>query len=207
KEAGLDPDLIQRKPALALAKMAVAGNPDVEMVSVDEAHDQITVRDKKSGKTMVVNVRQAADGKISFTGEDGQEVTLEAKGNGAGNGIVSVKTKEGTAQFGSGTSATLPSWLPSYPGASVQGNFSTKTSDGEGGSVSFATSDTPEQVAKFYEAALREAGLKPNTNSITANGIVSLTTVSAESESRTVSVTAIPGDNHVTAGTGVYKSK
>src|SRR5215470_3131274 len=86
KEVGLDPDLIQRKPALAFAKMAVASNPDVEMVSVDESHDQITVRDKKTGKTMVVNVRQAADGKISFTGEDGQEVTLEAKANGSGNG-------------------------------------------------------------------------------------------------------------------------
>src|SRR5215467_7770856 len=125
--------------------------------------DERRISNKKSGKTTVVNVRQAGDGKISFTGEDGQEVTLEAKANGAGNGIVSVKTKEGTAQFGSGTSATLPSWLPSYPGATVQGNFSTKTSDGDGGSLSFATSDTPEQVAKFYETALREAGLKPKT--------------------------------------------
>src|SRR5260370_39883126 len=50
KEAGIDPDLLKRNPALAAAKLAVAANPDVAMVSTDEGKGEITIRDKKTGK-------------------------------------------------------------------------------------------------------------------------------------------------------------
>ncbi|HMG32475.1 MAG TPA: hypothetical protein VKM94_00950 [Blastocatellia bacterium] len=209
KEVGIDPDLWQRKPALAAAKLVVASNPDIEYVSIDEGRDQITVRDKKTGKLVTVNVRQAQDGKISFRGENGEEVTLEAKPNNESGGVVSVKTKEGTAQIGAGSSAQTPSWVPAYPGATVQGNFSAQNAEGTGGSFTFVTGDSPEQVSKFYDSALRQAGFKPKVNSITAAGVVSLTTVIAEEEDkrRTVSITAVPGDNNQTVVTVAYQSK
>src|SRR5712691_1946207 len=83
KQAGLDPDLIEKKPALAIAKMMVAANPDVELVSVDDEKGLITVKDKKTGKTMTVNLEEAQQGKITFKDDDkNEEVTLEAKGEG-----------------------------------------------------------------------------------------------------------------------------
>ena len=51
KQAGIDTDLLKRNPALAAAKIMVAANPDVEMVSADEGRQEITVRDKQTGKT------------------------------------------------------------------------------------------------------------------------------------------------------------
>src|SRR5262245_33463832 len=51
KQAGIDPGLMQRNPALALAKIAIKNNPDVEYVSDNETNNTITVRDKKTGKT------------------------------------------------------------------------------------------------------------------------------------------------------------
>src|ERR1700694_1807754 len=46
KQAGLDPDLIKKSPALAAAKMMVAANPDVEMVSADEGTGDHRSREK-----------------------------------------------------------------------------------------------------------------------------------------------------------------
>src|SRR5688572_24148707 len=48
KQAGFDPDLMQRNPALAAAKIAMMNNPDVEYVSIDESKNTITVKDKKT---------------------------------------------------------------------------------------------------------------------------------------------------------------
>src|SRR6476620_7608924 len=80
KEAGLDPELMQKRPALAVAKMMVAANPDVELVSVDDEKGLITVKDKKTGKTVTVNLEEAQKGKITFKGDDkDDEVSIEAK--------------------------------------------------------------------------------------------------------------------------------
>src|ERR1700682_3587195 len=71
KKAGIDPDLFKRNPALATAKIMVAANPDVEMVSVDEGRQEITIRDKKSGKTTTMSFEDAKNGKFTMK-EDGK---------------------------------------------------------------------------------------------------------------------------------------
>src|SRR6185503_2627843 len=115
KQAGLDPALMEKRPALAVAKMMVAANPDVELVSVDDEKGLITVKDKKTGKTITVNLEQAQKGKISFKGDNqDDEVTLEAKGEGETGGL-EVKSKQGIVKLGTGSQANLPTWFPAYP--------------------------------------------------------------------------------------------
>jgi len=193
KDAGLDPDLMQKRPAMAVAKMLVATNPDVELVSVDDDKGLITVKDKKTGKTVTVNLDEARNGKITIKGDGkDEELTIQAKGSGD-TGSIEMKSKEGSAKFGAGASAKLPDWFPSYPGASTQGVFSSETGDGIGGSFSFATSDSIEKVVKFYEDNLKEAGLKITTNSVQQNGVVNMGSLTAEdgNKKRTAFVSAI----------------
>ncbi len=208
KEAGLDPELMQKKPALAVAKMMVATNPDVELVSVDEEKGLITIKDKKTGKTITVNLDEAKSGKITFKGEGkDEEVTLEAKGEGE-TGSLEVKTKEGSAKFVAGSAATLPNWFPSYPGANVQVTVSAQGKDGEGGSFGFSTTDSIGQVVKFYEDNLKQAGLKVTTNTVQQNGVVSMGSLTGEDEGkkRTAFISAI-AEKGQTQVTVVFASK
>ena len=180
KEVGLDPELMQKQPALATAKMMVAMNPDIELVSVDEAKGLITVKDKKTGETVTINLDQARSGKITFKKDGEEEVSMEAKGDET-SGSLEVKTKEGVAKFGSAAAAEgVPDWFPAYPGAKVQGNFSSQGKDGYSGGFQFATQDPVEQVVKFYEESLRQAGFKMTSSVSKQDGKVTAGLASGE---------------------------
>src|SRR5439155_24838641 len=81
-------------PALAVTRLLAAANPDVDVVSTDEDKGNITVRDKKTGKTMTMNFADAQKGKFVFE-EDGQKVQMEAHGEGD-KGSFEVKSSEGS---------------------------------------------------------------------------------------------------------------
>src|SRR5260370_8159866 len=55
KEAGLDTDLIKKNPALAAAKLMVAANPNVEMVSGNEGRQEIPIRHQHTRKNYTLN--------------------------------------------------------------------------------------------------------------------------------------------------------
>lgn len=208
KEVGLDPALMQKNPAQAVAKMLVATNPDIELVSTDDEKGLITIKDKKSGKTVTVNLEQAMSGKITFKGEGkDEELSIEAKGDGE-TGSLEVKSKEGSAKFGAGAAAKLPNWLPSYPGAVIQGAYSAEGKDGEGGGFGFGTYDSIEKVVRFYEYALKQAGLKVTTNSMQQNSTLTMGSLAAEDQgkNRNAFITAI-ADNGETKVTVVFSSK
>jgi hypothetical protein len=196
KEAGIDPALMEKKPALAIAKMMVAANPDVELVSTDDEKGLITVRDKKTGKTMTVNLEEAQSGKITFKGDDnGEEVSLEAKGDGE-KGSLEVKTPEGTAKFGSVSVDKLPDWLPAYPGAELQGTYAAEGKDGESGGFHFVTNDAPNKVIGFYEEGLKRSGMTVNTNILQQNGKVTggMATGESANKKHTAFINAMVGD-------------
>ncbi len=198
KEAGLDPELMEKQPALAMAKFITATNPDLELVSVDEEKGLITVRDKKTGKTVTVNLEDARRGKIEFKEEGKEAVTIEAKGEGDSGGV-EVKSEEGTVKLGSGAPANLPEWLPSYPGATIRGNYSADGKDGRSGSFSFTTNDSIDDVAAFYQRALEEAGLKIRTNLTQQSEEPSRTLVADDAnKKRTAVVNAVSGKDGVT---------
>jgi hypothetical protein len=151
-------------PATAAAKLMASTNPNLEVVSVDEGKETITFKDKSTGKVFTISVKDAEAGKISIKGKDGEEATIEAKDDDGGS--ISIKSKEGSVTFGSGSAANLPDWLPAYPGASMQGVYSTKSDEGEAAGFNFTTSDSVRQVVDFYESALEDAGMKVTTNDL-----------------------------------------
>jgi len=161
KQAGFDPELMKKNPALATAKMVAAFNPDVEIVSVDENNGRITVRNKKTGQTISMNASDVKNGHISFS--DGKSaVTFSASGSGD-NGVVEMKTSEGTTRIGGGP-VSLPSWLPSYPGSNPEGVTTTDAADGKTAVFAFTTNDAPDKVISFYKSAISSAGMKESAN-------------------------------------------
>ncbi len=200
KQAGLDPDLIKKNPAVAMVKMAVAANPDAELVSIDEDRGIVTVRDKKTGKTVTMNFEDIRKGKISFEGEGGEKVSFEAEGDRA---AMKVQSSEGSATLGGGGPVTLPSWFPAYPGATPQRAFSVEDNSGASAGFSFTTSDSPGQVFKFFEDGLRKAGLIVEASGGGNGGVINAHDAGHEREA-VITVTAAGGGAKVS---GTFKSK
>src|SRR6266849_3482524 len=171
--------MIEKNPALAVTRMMAAANPDIDVLSTDEDKGTITVRDKKTGKTMTMNFADAQKGKFVFE-QDGQKLALEAHGEGD-KGSLEMKSSDGSVKFATGAgSEKLPAWLSPYPGSAPQGSMSMQNGKETSGSFSFTTKDSIEAVVRYYEDALNKAGLKATTNSVQQNGKTSLGIVSAE---------------------------
>jgi len=161
KEAGFDPELLSEQPAVAVAKMYAAANPDVELVDVDKDGERITFREVKTGKTVTVSLEDVKNGKIVFESDEGEKMVLGTTGEG-GKGGVKMETSEGSYEMGASASTDVPSWVPSYPGADYQPGMAARTPEGRSGTVTLRTSDSVEDVTSFFESALKDAGLKVN---------------------------------------------
>jgi hypothetical protein len=131
---------VARNPALVMTKMITAANPNVEVVSVDKGSQQITLRDKQTGKAY----------NISF--------------NDARNGKFTVKEGNGRATFTMGGGAKVPAWVPDYPGSDPQAAFSAQGHDGESGTFTFKTRDAADRVTKFYQDQFQTTGLQITSN-------------------------------------------
>lgn len=154
KNAGFDPDLMQRNPGLAMAKMAAALHPDLQTVSTNERAGTITMREKSTGK--LVTFKFDTEKKtLVMTGDDGKQVSIGVTGDDKA-GAVTVQSAEGSARFGSGGSA--PSWVPVYPGSSPQGTYSSQTAQGSQNSFTFKSKDAPSKILSYYQDHLKSAG-------------------------------------------------
>jgi hypothetical protein len=198
KQAGFDPALIERHPELALVKMAVAGNPDAEIVSIDEDRGIVSVRDKKTGKTVTMNFQDIKQGRFSLSDETGKVMAVEAHGEG-GQGSLDVKTDQGTAHFGAGA-VNLPGWLPAYPGSTPQG-ISSSEGQGSSGAFSFKTADSVDRVVSFYEDALKKGGFNVDVTRHAAGAMVS-----ADNGSKKATVNAL-GDGSGASASVTYEDK
>jgi phosphotransferase system HPr-like phosphotransfer protein len=175
-------------PAFAAAKLAASLNPDVEVLDANSSTGKITVRDKKTGKTVTMDFRDIQKGRFSFEGEDGKKVDLQAQGEGE-SGSLSVKGPDGSMEFGTGSSAKVPAWVPKYPGGQVVGTFSAQGGQGEGGTFQVKCGGSVEEVASFYEREMKSAGMKIQKHSMQADN-KSTIMVMGESASDGHSVTA-----------------
>jgi hypothetical protein len=203
RQAGLDSDLIKRNPALAIAKMAVAANPNLETVSADEGRQEITIRDKQTGKVTTMSFEDAKKGKFVFK-EDGKEaVTITS---GGPNGTVEVKSADGTAKFGG--NAKLPAWVPDYPGSDPQAAFSAQGKEGESGTFTFKTKDASDKVVKYYQDQFQSSGLKVTNNFTSQNNGVATGMLIAEDDAHQHTVTVVVGqDNGQSAVSVTYATK
>jgi hypothetical protein len=203
KQAGLDPELMRKNPALAVSRIVAATNPNVEVLGVDEAKGIIRVREKSTGKIMTLNFEDAKRGRFVFQEEGKEAVRIDATGQGE----VKVSSEQSQMVFRQGGGKT-PDWAPVYPGAAVEGNVTMQGGEGEGGSFHFTTRDSSEKVITYYETALRNAGMKVSSNTTREGGAVSGGMVMGQNEAnkRNVMVTAGASDG-ATAVTVVFSTK
>ena len=203
KQAGLDPELMQRNPALAVAKMIATVNPDVEVLNVDERRGVIRVKDKKTGKILIADFEDAKNGNFKFREEGGESVTIKGSGSGE-SGNLEVTSKDGTLKFGTGAAANLPGWVPVYPGATAEGGMTGASGGGAGGMAGFKTKDPAKSVVDFYTSKLKDSGFKI-ASTFTAETV---TTMAAEDPNgRTVGVTVDSSDSSATKFSIVYSDK
>lgn len=158
KEAGLDPELMEKSPALAVAKKMVEDNPDVfELVSVDDEKRLITIRNKQTGEIGTLNM-------------DARDVSW-----------IYAKPSDGEYYIGGDkiAKADLP-WFPFYPGVDF---YPISHTEGKQ-SVRFSTTDSIEKVVQFFENKLRLAGLNITTNTVQQNGAVTIRSLVGEDEGK-----------------------
>ena len=197
---------ISKNPAMAAAKMVAALNPDIEVVSADEATGRITLREKKTGKTVTMDFRDVQKGRIRFEGEGGERVDIEAEGEGK-SGALRVTTPEGEFRAGQGSLAELPSWVPLCPGAQPGGAYSAQSLKEDTGMLQIRCGGSAEQAAAFYEGAMKAAGMSVKRQAAASGGaqMVILTGENRES-GRSLTATIATSDGGTTANI-LYKGR
>jgi hypothetical protein len=180
-----------KNPGMAVAELVVRANPDLELVKVDEGAQTITVRNKKDNQVLTVNLEDAKKGKFEFKSDKGT-ATLNVQGgeNGGQLTVTDEKGQKSTFSAGGGGPQSLPSWVPSYPGGTVQGSYDSKTNEARAAGFTVNTKDGVDTVLKFYTDKLKEAGFNPQQTAMSANGKASGGTVTATTpdEKRSVNV-------------------
>jgi hypothetical protein len=165
-------DEVSKNPTMAAAEVIVRMNPDLELVSKDEGHSTLTIKDKKTGEVMTFSAEDAKEGKFTFKSDKGT-ATFDASGSQNGGGTFKVTDDKGqvsTFNAGAATPQNLPSWLPVYPGGAVQGTFDTTGPEGRSAAFTVTTTDPVSKVMDFYEAQLKGAGLKVDKSTFSSNG-------------------------------------
>ena len=211
KEAGFDPDLWEKQPALAASKLISTFNPDLEVVEVDEDEGTITIRNKETGEVVTVDLDDVKDGKISFKSESsGKAVTIRTETSGEEEGTVTVTDESGTEVMtvGGSASADLPSWVPLYPGATPEGRFAMTTDEGTNISVALETPDPVAKVLEFYKSKLEGEGFTTSVTTFSGDdGESGFITAADEEGGRTIQVTAGRDDGTTTVALTVGEKK
>ena len=135
-----DPDLMRRDPGLAMARMAVAMNPNLALVHYHEGTGMIAMKDRTTGK--VINYR---------LDEQSQQLVAAPDANPA----AAVASESGVP--GPADSRAL-SWVPVYPGSAPQGMFLSQTPEGDSQTFSFLTTDSSAKVSSYYQEHLKSGG-------------------------------------------------
>ncbi len=149
-------EMAQKNPAVAVAKLMVAANPDLEIVSQDDEKGTLTIHNKKTGEEITMNADDIKQGRLKFKNEKGEEVTFEGSSEKGKEGLT-VKSKEGIVTIGGGTQPR-PSWVPSYPGSAPVNTYSRTSETGIVGSFSFQTDDPSDKVLDYFENELKTSG-------------------------------------------------
>ncbi|MEW6368245.1 MAG: hypothetical protein AB1714_26750 [Acidobacteriota bacterium] len=183
---------VEKNPAIAIAKLAVAANPDLEVVSEDYDRGTLTIRNKKTGEQITMNAEDIKEGRLRFQNEKGQEVTFEGSGEKGHEGLT-IKSDEGTVTVGQTGKQQLPVWVPTYPGVTPVVTLTKSGEEGLYGNYSFQTGDSVDMVLNYFESGLETAGFSVEKTSI-PGGVIAMGTLNAKTESgkREVVVSVIP---------------
>lgn len=139
----------QRNPEKAAAEMMVRVNPDLEMVSQDEATGEMTIR-TKDGEVMTMSYKDIAEGKF---------LIRDAQGN--------------TTEFGGTDLSKVPSWVPRVPDMKTTSTSFQTQQDGKlSGLYSTTTTRSAEELAEFFKKDAQELGVTSSRSTSTqVNGV------------------------------------
>ncbi len=191
----------QDNPAMATVKMMTAMNPDLELVSTDEAAGKVTIKNKKTGEVVTVNLEDIKNGKINFeTAEGKASLNFDQQA-----GTMQVQGADGsTASFGS---TQVPGWVPAYPGAPSQGVYGAENDTEKSGSFTLTTSDSVNDVFAFYKAQLEGAGFKVSETKTSANGAEGGFVVGESPDGKRTVTLTIGSDGGKTSVSGLFGEK
>jgi len=183
---------MQDNPAKAAALIAVKLNPDLEVVTTNDAKHEITIKNKKDGKTVTMSFEDITKGKFKMTDGNGKTISVDGSKAASGGGI-QFEDLDGKNVIGGPIDlSSLPAWVPAYPGLTqIPGGSATVAS----GTIKAQTSDPMHKVKYFYDAKLRTTGFQVNTDSAMNNGKQSATVAGKkEEDGKTVIVIVKEGD-------------
>jgi hypothetical protein len=185
----------QKNPAKSAAILAMKMNPDVKIVSTDDAKNEITIKTKSDGKTMTMSFDDVANGKFTMTDGDGKKVTIDGSNSATGGGIVMKGPDGETVIGGSATASVLPAEVPAYPGLKA-GAGGVRTEKGDKLMVSSMgeTADAVGKVKEFYEAKLKASGFKVDASIVNAGGADNATINATKDDGKTKVMMMIAGD-------------
>jgi hypothetical protein len=189
-------------PGMATVKMITAMNPDLELVGSDEATGKVTIKNKKTGETVTVNMADIQNGKISFDTPEGQSsMTFDQSG-----GKMEVHGANGeTATFGG--AAQLPGWVPAYPGAAPEGVYAAEDATQRGGTFGLTTGDGVSEVLSFYKAQLEGGGFKVTESKYSGPGGDGGMVVGESGDAKRTVTFTIATESGKTRVAGVYSEK
>lgn len=166
KEVAGDLDF-EKNPTKAAALMALRLNPELEIVSTNDATGEVTVKYKQSGETVTMSFEDIAQGKFTIKNDKGETITMDAS-NAEKQGVV-VTGPDGHMVIG-GTQSAPPEWVPQYPGARSTGGMKNEKGASVNGSFAAETTDSVAKVREFYDARLKAEGYETSVTSTQGDG-------------------------------------
>ncbi|HWM89458.1 MAG TPA: hypothetical protein VN493_01685 [Thermoanaerobaculia bacterium] len=197
-------DKMEKNPTLAAAELMVRANPELEVVESDSDEGTLTIKNTKTGEVITMNAKDIEEGKLTFTTKEGT-TTFDGSstGDGGDGGTLKVTTDKGEeAVFGTSAGApkNLPSWVPTYAGATIEGSYDATTAEGRSAMFTLKSTDSVDQVAEFYKSKLEGAGLKVERSSYETDGQKTIMLVGkTDDEKRNVNVTVGSGSGQTEA--------
>lgn len=161
-------ETVAKNPLSAIVQLAAAANPDIDVLDVNENTGKITVRDKKTGKTIVIDSDNIKDGKIVIDSDDGHAV------------------------IGAGANVKAPSWIYLPPEAKIAGGMTANTPNGDTGTVVFTSNIPIAGLKAFFEDKYKSDGFDTSLATVsTTNGEEALNLVFRhEGRKRNVTIVA-----------------
>jgi hypothetical protein len=208
----------ERNPEFAAVSLAASLNPELQVISKDETAGAITVKNKKTGEVITLDLTAYSAEKL------GQALEQFSRGLPAAPASAAVRpTRARTAarvEDASGSTGDeshpgevegsalsdalkkLPSFIEPYAGARVIGASQSQVNATVLGNYVFVTSDAPEKVADFYERTLKAKGFAVAYRSMdtTRDGSTATLVATREQPASSVSISAEgkKGEAHVT---------
>jgi hypothetical protein len=189
-------------PELATVKMIIAMNPDLELVSSDEAAGTVTIRNNKTSEVATLNMSDVKEGKISFETSEGK-TTMDFDQQA---GSVEVRGASGEV-VAFGTNSNLPDWVPAYPGGTTQGVLSGDDAQQLAGSFAMETGDSVAEVFAFYKEQLENGGYKVTENRYSGTGGEGGIVVGESADGKRTLTFTVAADGGKTKVAGSYVEK